>query len=143
MNKLNATMLIVQFIFLFCACGRENKEDTSLSVKKVPIEDAIGITKIGFSDTVLNLGNVSAASTTTVYLKIFNKGAMPIIISDVKSTCGCTVPKFPTRPIIKEDSIEINFTSRGNIGHINKKIRIYTNTIPQMQEILITANVTK
>lgn len=138
-------ILLISLLIITSLTSCNEKSSKSAEVRSSEVisefDKEINLTSIQLSDTVFNLGNVSAVSTTTVYVKILNKGLKPILIKDVVTSCGCTVPKFPKTPIKLLDSIEINFTPRGNLGIQNKKVRIYTNTKPEMNEITIKANV--
>jgi len=58
-----------------------------------------------------------------------NTGDQPLIITDVKSTCGCTVPSKPQAPIMpgKSDKIEVKYNM--NPGKISKVITVETNAV--------------
>lgn len=80
--------------------------------------------------------------------KIFtftNTGDAPLIISDAKGSCGCTVPEWPKEPIGigEEGSIKVVFNSKGKPGIQNKTVTITANTYPKISRLRIKANVTK
>ena len=56
-----------------------------------------------------------------------NTGDAPLIIKDVKSTCGCTVPSWPKEPIApgKTGKIEVKYNM--NPGPIRKTITVQSN----------------
>ena len=58
-----------------------------------------------------------------------NTGDEPLIISNVQSTCGCTVPSKPTEPIApgKTGKIEVKYNM--NPGPIRKTITVETNAV--------------
>lgn len=58
-----------------------------------------------------------------------NTGDQPLIIKDVKSTCGCTVPSKPTSEIMpgKSDFITVKYNM--NPGPIRKTITVESNAI--------------
>jgi len=58
-----------------------------------------------------------------------NSGDQPLIITNVKSSCGCTVPSRPQAPIMpgKSDKIEVKYNM--NPGKISKSITVETNAV--------------
>nr|WP_297307853.1 DUF1573 domain-containing protein [uncultured Flavobacterium sp.] len=56
-----------------------------------------------------------------------NTGDQPLIITNVRSTCGCTVPSKPQAPIMpgKSDKIEVKYNM--SPGKISKVITVETN----------------
>ncbi len=57
-----------------------------------------------------------------------NTGDAPLIIKDVKSTCGCTVPTKPKEPIAPGKTGEIEVKYNMNPGPI-RKILLYSLTL--------------
>jgi len=74
-----------------------------------------------------------------------NDGKAPLIISDAKATCGCTVPDWPKEPIPIGGSgeIKVRFNSKNKPGVQNKTVTLTANTWPTTQRIRIKANVVK
>lgn len=63
-------------------------------------------------------------------LRVFeftNTGDAPLIIKEVKSTCGCTVPSWPKEPIAPGKSGKIEVKYNMNPGPIRKTITIQSN----------------
>lgn len=57
-----------------------------------------------------------------------NTGNAPLIISNVKSTCGCTVPKKPEGPIMPGETGEIEVKYDTNrVNPIRKTITVTSN----------------
>ena len=61
-----------------------------------------------------------------------NEGDTPLIISNAKGSCGCTVPEWPRFPISPGDSnsIKVIFNSKGKKGLQNKSVTLTTNMYP-------------
>ena len=78
---------------------------------------------------------------------VTNTGSNPLIISDAKASCGCTVPKKPEAPIAPGGSgeIEVTFTSKtGQEGTaINKTVTVSANIPNGTKTLVIKGNVTK
>ena len=58
-----------------------------------------------------------------------NTGTAPLIISDVKSTCGCTVPSKPTEPIMPGKTGKIDVKYNMSPGIIRKTITVESNAV--------------
>jgi hypothetical protein len=58
-----------------------------------------------------------------------NTGDAPLIISDVKSSCGCTVPSKPTEPILPGQTGKIDVKYNMNPGPIRKTITVESNAV--------------
>jgi hypothetical protein len=72
-----------------------------------------------------------------------NVGDAPLIITNAKATCGCTVPEWPKDPIPVGETGEIlvRFNSRNKTGNQMKTITVTANTFPSDNRVQIRANV--
>jgi hypothetical protein len=73
-----------------------------------------------------------------------NTGDAPLLIGDVKPSCGCTSLKdWPTAPILpgEEGNISIEFNSDGQPGAVTKSIVVHTNAVPADYYLKLTGNV--
>ena len=71
-----------------------------------------------------------------------NTGKEPLIISDAKGSCGCTVPQWPKEPIApgKMGKIKVTYDSK-RTGNIDKKVTITSNAKTNPKEIFIKGSV--
>lgn len=88
--------------------------------------------KIEFTakDNTIDYGTVSKDSDSGIRSFEFkNTGDAPLIITNVQSTCGCTVPTKPTAPIMpgKTDKIDVKYNM--NPGAIRKTITVESNAV--------------
>ena len=60
--------------------------------------------EISFEKTVIDYGTVNKGDNGVREFVFKNSGNAPLIISNVKSTCGCTIPKKPEKPILPGES---------------------------------------
>ena len=58
-----------------------------------------------------------------------NTGDEPLIIKNVQSTCGCTVPSKPTEPIAPGKTGKIDVKYNMNPGPIRKTITVESNAV--------------
>lgn len=58
-----------------------------------------------------------------------NTGDHPLIISEVKVTCGCTKPEFPQEPVKPGETgiIKVSFDTKGKIGYQDRILEVISN----------------
>lgn len=86
--------------------------------------------KIEFStkENTIDYGRVTKATDSGIRVFEFtNTGNAPLIITNVLSTCGCTVPTKPEAPILpgKKGKIEVKYNMA--TGPIRKTITVESN----------------
>ena len=83
-----------------------------------------------FESEVVNYGDIARNSDGVKVLKFTNVGKSPIIITNVKGSCGCTVPTSPKEPIMpgEEGEIEIKYATN-RIGPFSKTVTITSNAV--------------
>lgn len=83
-----------------------------------------------FETEVVNYGDIARNSDGIKVLKFTNMGKSPLIISNVKGSCGCTVPTWPKEPIMPDDAGEIQIKYATNrIGPFSKTVTIISNAV--------------
>jgi hypothetical protein len=99
--------------------------------------------KIAFTETRHEFGDIVQGAVVEHIFSFENTGNEPLILQDVKTTCGCTVPVWPREPIAPGDtsSIKVKFNSRGKVGVQNKVITIISNATNQRERVMIVTNV--
>jgi hypothetical protein len=83
---------------------------------------------IEFKDTEHNFGTIQQGGDGAYAFVFTNSGTDPLIISDVRSSCGCTIPEWPREPINagQSASILVKYDTK-RIGPFNKSISVYSN----------------
>ncbi len=114
------------------------------SASGVKPEDLKRLPVLSFSDTLYDFGTISAGETVEHEFQFTNTGASPLLIVGASSSCGCTVPQFPTSPIAPgaTGNVKVRFNSAGKQGHILKAVTVNTNGNPPTRFLTITADVT-
>jgi len=99
-----------------------------------------------FESTVVDYGTIDQHSEPLRLLKFTNTGDEPLVITNAKGSCGCTVPTWPKEPIMPGESSEIEIRYATNrVGKFTKTVKFSTNetvAAPQHQ-IKVTGNVLK
>jgi len=81
-----------------------------------------------FETDVVDYGEVEQGGDGVRVFKFKNTGKSPLIISNARGSCGCTVPTWPKEPIKPGESGEIKVKYDTNrLGPINKTVTITSN----------------
>lgn len=86
------------------------------------------VAKIEFKTDTIDYGTIEKGSDGVRVFEFTNTGNAPLIISSVKSTCGCTVPKKPEGPIMPGETgqIEVKYDTN-RVNPIRKTITVISN----------------
>jgi hypothetical protein len=81
-----------------------------------------------FENEVIDYGDIAVNSDGNRVFKFKNIGKSPLIISNVKGSCGCTVPTKPEEPIMPGETGEIKVKYATNrVGPFSKTVTITSN----------------
>ncbi|MCA6361937.1 MAG: DUF1573 domain-containing protein [Bacteroidetes bacterium] len=82
-----------------------------------------------FRQETIEFGTITQGDKVTREFVFTNTGKQPLIITEVKVTCGCTDPQYPKTPIApgKQGTITVTFNSAGKSGIQSKPITIVSN----------------
>jgi hypothetical protein len=83
---------------------------------------------IKFDKLVHDYGTVEQHGDGRCEFTFTNEGKEPLILSNVRSSCGCTVPEWPRQPILPGQSevIKVKYDTK-RVGVINKSVYVYSN----------------
>lgn len=97
-----------------------------------------------FVTEVIDYGKIALNADGVRTFKFKNVGKSPLLISDIKSSCGCTVPKKPAGPIMPGDSGEIEVKYATNrAGGFSKSITVSSNANEPVKNLQIKGIVLK
>jgi Protein of unknown function (DUF1573) len=106
-------------------------------------------TTVEYETMVHDFGEVMEGVHVKYEFKFKNTGSEPLVISDAKGSCGCTVPDWPREPIAPGASavIKIDFDSKGkgndDGSKQTKRVTVSANTNPAQTYLTITGVVKK
>ena len=112
---------------LFSACNQSKTDNSTASTT-----NAANAPVMKFEKETHDFGKIKAGEKVTYEFKFTNAGKSPLIISDAKASCGCTIPTWPHTPVKPGDNgaIKVIFDSATKVGLQDKQITITANTIP-------------
>ena len=92
--------------------------------------DTTSFAQIAFEKTDFNFGDLNQGEKAEHIFHFKNTGNTNLVLQNVLSTCGCTVPEWPREPIPADSigEIKVVFDSSSKIGRQNKVITIRSNS---------------
>lgn len=98
--------------------------------------------EITFEKDVHDFETLKQHGDATTEFVFKNTGNEPLIVSNAKGSCGCTVPEWPREPIQpgQSSSIKVKYDSK-RLGPINKSVTITSNGSEQPKVIRIKGNI--
>lgn len=83
---------------------------------------------ISLDKTTADYGTVKTGSDGHRFFIVKNTGDKPLILSNVKASCGCTTPEWSKDPILpgKTTQIKVGYNTAAN-GFFNKQVEIFSN----------------
>ena len=100
------------------------------------------VAKIEFENQTIDYGTIEKGADGVRVFKFKNTGDAPLIVTKVKSTCGCTVPKKPEEPIMPgmTGEIEVKYDTN-RVMPIRKTITVTSNAETPTVALKIKGNV--
>ncbi|MBB78017.1 MAG: hypothetical protein CL844_03325 [Crocinitomicaceae bacterium] len=93
--------------------------------------------KIEFEKEIHDYGTVEYAGNGQCTFKFTNTGNAPLIISNAKGSCGCTVPSWPKEPVAPgaSSSLSVKYDTK-RPGAINKSVTITSNAVNSPTKVI-------
>jgi len=141
-------ILIVAISIIIQSCGSSSSNNVSTDVvnnsKSATIATGDGsMPKILFEETEHDFGNMIQGERVIYGFHFTNVGGSDLLITQVSTSCGCTVGDYPRKPITPGESgiIEVTFDSNKRKGYQNKTITVLTNTNPNSSTLRIKTKI--
>ena len=139
-------MLAAVGALLFTSC-KDNNDNASEKVKAENVESAAErdaqatvYPKMEFDESEHDFGNIPKGENVEHNFTFTNTGPAPLVITNAKSTCGCTVPTWTKEPIQPGETGEmlVKFNGSGN-GQVTKTVTVTANTEAGTERLRIKA----
>lgn len=99
---------------------------------------------ITFEKKTHDFGTIKEEDGRVNYDFVFkNEGNVPLVISNVKASCGCTSKEWTKSPIEpgKEGTITVSYNPTGRPGGFNKYVTVQSNATVQSEKLYIKGEV--
>lgn len=125
-----AISLVSMIAFTSCKENASSKINTDkVAEAAVRDEASKAIPVMTFEKSEHDFGTIEQGTPQETAFKFTNTGNAPLIITDAKSSCGCTVPNPPKEAIAPGESSEllVKFNGSGQ-NQVTKTITVTANT---------------
>ncbi|MDF2457015.1 MAG: hypothetical protein K0R51_3008 [Cytophagaceae bacterium] len=145
MKKIMGLGIAIAALMLASACSEDTKENSTDTTMLA--SDSIAtkaLTTIAFADSVHEFGTIKEGEKVSYIFKYKNTGENPLILEDVRPSCGCTLPEWTKDPIApgQEGLIKVVYNSEGRPGEFHKTITVIANTAAEVALLKIQGKVT-
>ncbi|SFR67571.1 DUF1573 domain-containing protein [Maribacter stanieri] len=131
MKKLVLIVGLVSMVaFTSCKDNASSKIKTdNVTEAAVRDEAAKAVPVMSFEKAEHDFGTIEQGTPQETVFTFTNTGNAPLIITDAKSSCGCTVPNPPKDPIAPGETgeLKVNFNGSGQ-NQVTKTITVTANT---------------
>lgn len=96
---------------------------------------------IAFAKKEHDFGKIVMGPKASIVFSFTNNGTEPVVLTDVKASCGCTTPKWPSEPIAPGATAQIEavYDTNGRPGYFEKTITVFY--AGKTEELKIKGNV--
>ena len=132
-------------LIAFTSCKEDNaaKKIEERNLTAAAARDAVSskFPTIEFDKKEHDFGEIEAKTPVETVFKYTNTGEAPLVITDIKSSCGCTVPKDWSRePLAAGESSQFTVKFNGSgTNKITKTVTVTANTEKGSEVVKITA----
>lgn len=107
----------------------------------IPVSGQTSKPVITFSEKEFHFGTLRTTAGVVSHDFVFtNTGKIPLIINEVKASCGCTVAEWPREPVLpgKAGIIKVTFDPEKQSGSFTKTIQVSSNADVPLVKLLIS-----
>jgi hypothetical protein len=146
MIKKSFALLAVATIAL-TSCKKENAalriDDATAKKAELAHAEAGKLPVIKFDNAEHDFGTIQSGAKVEHTYKFTNEGTADLVISNVKASCGCTVPSYTQTPVKPggQGEIKVTFDSTGKSGNQSKDVTVTLNTEKGTEILKFKANV--
>jgi len=104
-------------------------DNRAIAMQQV-MRDSARYTTIQWLDSARDFGTISEGQKIEVAFRFRNTGVSPLVITQVRPSCGCTIADQPNQPVAPgaEGHITATFNSQGHPGINRKTLFVTANT---------------
>jgi hypothetical protein len=141
-------LILIPAIYFLVSCSSGDRDSLPSDLVNNPNSatgksDLSKLPAIKFDQDMHDFGKILEGETVTYSFRFTNTGRSDLVIADVSTSCGCTVPSWPKNPVKpgEQENIKVTFNSAGRRGYQTKMITVVANTQPNVTLVRIKAQV--
>jgi hypothetical protein len=133
-----SVLIVIGFMTTSCGTGSAGSNENSSTTKS-----DTGKAIISFVEYNHDFGIVTEGEKVSYVFSFENKGTSDLVVSSVSTSCGCTAPRYDTKPIRPGEAgnIEVVYNASGMNGKQTKTITVKSNASVPVVLLRITAEV--
>ena len=120
-------------ICLFAAMSFGVAHAQNTDTKEIPANGA----RISFSEMEHQYGTIVKGGDGNCEFTFTNEGNEPLILQNVKASCGCTTPSYTQKPVMPGQTGTIKVHSNtNNVGAFSKTVTVTSNAVDNPRVVL-------
>ena len=152
-KTMKSQYLFISIIVAFSLTGCRGRSDSGTSPASGQVanpestavkQSSSSLPVLEFEETSHDFGLMVQGERLPYKFKCTNTGGADAIISDVTSTCGCTIPSWTKQPIKpgEKGEVEVILNTGGKpAGFISKTVNVLANTEPNTIKLEVSAEI--
>jgi hypothetical protein len=133
MKRIISLFSALALVGVFTACKEKatekiNTENVEVAANRDAVQKNLPV--MSFTKAEHDFGTIEQGAAQETVFEFTNTGNAPLIITDARSSCGCTVPEYPkNKPIAPGETGEllVKFNGSGQ-NQVTKTITVTANT---------------
>ena len=124
----------ISILFLFIVSCKNKQQKINVNTQM----DTANFTTIKWVDTLFTFDSIKQGDKISFKYKCINTGNKPLVLTEVRPGCGCTVADFSKEAILpnKEGWVTASFDSKRFCDQVNKSILVVSNTSNEKERVL-------
>jgi hypothetical protein len=117
---------------------KRNRVLAYIELQKQGSDVTLPATTVVFHRDTIHFGTIEEGTILLDTFAFTNSGKQPYVIKSVKTSCDCTVLKYPEFPVMPGETavLRLEFDSNGKAGATQPGVIIYDNSFPNARNIL-------
>ncbi len=138
-NRIFTGFLMILVIVIVSCSG---SADRNRGIAASQLSDS-SLADLVFREYTHDFGKVTEGEKVGYIFSFENKGKGNLVISSATASCGCTVPKYDSKPVPpgKGGKLEVVFDTSGRNGKQTKTVTVASNSSKPLILLQITAEV--
>jgi len=124
---------------MLTSCAQIEAQKTDIT----PEVTVVSGPSLDFETVEHDFGQISQGDVVKHEFTFTNNGDEPVLISQVKAPCGCTVGDYKKEPILPGESsvIAASFNSKGKSGKQRKTLNVFTNIAEEPLTLVLAGEI--
>ena len=124
-------LFLLCFVAVMAIGSAQAQEEKNESTENIPGP------RIVFAEMEHNYGTIVKGGDGNCEFTFTNTGDEPLVLSNVRASCGCTTPSWTQKPVMpgKTGSIKVRYNTN-NVGGFTKTVTITSNAVNESRVVV-------